>query len=75
MKCALITGGSRGIGRAICVKMAELGYYVIINYKGNEAAAMETLDAVRAKGSDGELLQFNVGNNEEVQAVLGGCRQ
>jgi 3-oxoacyl-[acyl-carrier protein] reductase len=52
--------------------MAELGYYVIINYKGNEAAANETLEAVRAKGSDGELLQFNVGNNEEVQAVLGG---
>lgn len=72
MKCALITGGSRGIGRAICVKMAELGYYVIVNYKGNEAAALETLEAVRAKGSDGELLQFNVGNNEEVQAVLGG---
>lgn len=72
MKCALITGGSRGIGRAICVKMAELGYYVIINYKGNEAAAQETLEAVRAKGSDGELLQFNVGNNEEVTAVLGG---
>ena len=71
MKCALITGGSRGIGRAICVKMAELGYYVLINYKGNEAAANETLEAVRAKGSDGELLQFNVGNNEEVQAVLG----
>lgn len=72
MKCALITGGSRGIGRAICVKMAELGYYVIVNYKGNEVAANETLAAVRAKGSDGELLQFNVGNNEEVQAVLGG---
>ncbi|TWW00899.1 3-oxoacyl-ACP reductase FabG [Chitinophaga pinensis] len=71
MKCALITGGSRGIGRAICVKMAELGYYVLINYKGNEAAANETLEAVRAKGSDGELLQFNVGNNEEVVAVLG----
>lgn len=71
MKCALITGGSRGIGRAICVKMAELGYYVIVNYKGNEAAASETLEAVRAKGSDGELLQFNVGNNEEVQAILG----
>jgi 3-oxoacyl-[acyl-carrier protein] reductase len=52
--------------------MAELGYYVIINYKGNEAAAQETLEAVRAKGSDGELLQFNVGNNEEVTAVLGG---
>jgi 3-oxoacyl-[acyl-carrier protein] reductase len=51
--------------------MAELGYYVLINYKGNEAAANETLEAVRAKGSDGELLQFNVGNNEEVIAVLG----
>jgi 3-oxoacyl-[acyl-carrier protein] reductase len=72
MKCALITGGSRGIGRAICVKMAELGYYVLINYKGNEVAANETLEAVRAKGSDGEILRFDVGNEEEVLAVLGG---
>ena len=71
MKCALITGGSRGIGRAICIKMAELGYYVLINYKGNEAAANETLEAVRAKGSDGEILKFDVGNEEEVLAVLG----
>lgn len=71
MKCALITGGSRGIGRAICIKMAELGYYILINYKSNLAAANETLEAVRAKGSDGELLQFDVGNEQEVQAVLG----
>jgi 3-oxoacyl-[acyl-carrier protein] reductase len=72
MKCALVTGGSRGIGRAVCIKMAELGYHVVINYKGNKAAANETLEAVRAKGSDGELLQFNVGDAEEVQRVLGG---
>lgn len=72
MKCALITGGSRGIGRAICVKMAELGYHVLINYKGNEAAALDTLEAVKAKGSSGELLQFNVGDAAEVQQVLGG---
>jgi len=71
MKCALITGGSRGIGRAICVKMAEMGYYVIVNYKGNEAAARETLEAVRAKGSDGEILQFDVADEQEVLAVLG----
>lgn len=71
MNCALVTGGSRGIGRAICIKMAELGYHVIINFKGNTVAAQETLDAVRAKGSDGELLQFDVGNEAEVQAVLG----
>lgn len=72
MKCALVTGGSRGIGRAICLKMAAAGYYVLINYKGNEAAANETLEAVRAAGSDGELLQFNVGDEAEVQTVLGG---
>ena len=71
MKCALITGGSRGIGKAICVKMAEQGYYVIINYKGNEAAALETLEAVKAKGSDGEIMKFDVGDEAEVQAVLG----
>jgi len=72
MKCALVTGGSRGIGRAICLKMAAAGYYVLINYKGNEGAANETLEAVRAAGSDGALLQFNVGDEAEVQTVLGG---
>ncbi|ASZ11455.1 3-oxoacyl-ACP reductase FabG [Chitinophaga pendula] len=71
MKCALVTGGSRGIGRAISVKLASLGYYVLINYKGNLAAAEEALAAVRAAGSDGELLQFHVGNAVEVQEVLG----
>lgn len=71
MKCALITGGSRGIGRAVCVKLAEQGYHILINYKGNTAAAEETLAAVREKGSDGTLLQFNVGNADEVQNVLG----
>jgi 3-oxoacyl-[acyl-carrier protein] reductase len=71
MKCALITGGSRGIGKAICIKMAEQGYYVMINYKGNEAAALETLEAVRAKGGDGEIMKFDVGDEAEVQAVLG----
>lgn len=71
MKCALVTGGSRGIGRAVCIKMAEAGYHVLINYKGNEAAALETLEAVKAKGSTGELIPFNVGDAAEVQQVLG----
>ena len=71
MKCALVTGGSRGIGRAVCIKMAEAGYHVLINYKGNEAAAQETLEAVKAKGSTGELMPFNVGDAAEVQQVLG----
>jgi 3-oxoacyl-[acyl-carrier protein] reductase len=72
MKCVLVTGGSRGIGRAICLKMASLGYYILINYKGNEAAALETLAQVKALGSEGELLQFDVKDKEQVKNVLGG---
>ncbi|WP_343306042.1 3-oxoacyl-ACP reductase FabG [Chitinophaga niabensis] len=72
MKFALITGGSRGIGRAVCIKLAEQGYNILINYKGNTAAAEETLAAVKAKGVEGELLKFDVGNFDEVQTVLGG---
>src|SRR5688572_13782752 len=70
-KCALITGGSRGIGRAVCIKLAEQGYHILINYKGNTAAAQETLAAVEAKGAGGTLLQFDVGKEDEVQNVLG----
>lgn len=72
MKCALVTGGSRGIGRSVCYKMAEMGYYVIVNYKSNEAAANETLQTIKDKGGDGELLQFDVAVKEEIQSALGG---
>lgn len=72
MNCALVTGGSRGIGKAICIKLATMGYYVLINYKGNQVKAEETLAEVRAAGSDGELLQFDVANREEVQTALNG---
>ncbi|WCT12188.1 3-oxoacyl-ACP reductase FabG [Mucilaginibacter jinjuensis] len=71
MKCALITGGSRGIGRAICLKMAALGYYVLINYKSNTAEAEETLRLIKDNNGDGELLPFDVSAKEQVQQVLG----
>lgn len=71
MKCALVTGGSRGIGRAICYKMAEMGYYVLVNYKGNITAANETLDIIKANGGNGELLQFNVADKADIQQQLG----
>ncbi len=71
MRCALITGGSRGIGRAVCIKMAELGYHVVINYKGNESEANKTLEQVQSMGATGELLRFDVSDKEEVQQVLG----
>ncbi|MHA4847848.1 3-oxoacyl-ACP reductase FabG [Flavitalea antarctica] len=72
MKCALVTGGSRGIGRAVCLKMAEMGYHVIINYKGNEEQAKITLGQVQEKCGTAELLRFNVGDKDEINAVLGG---
>ncbi len=71
MKCALVTGGSRGIGRAVCLKMAEMGYYVLVNYKSNAAAAEETLSQVRAGGGEGELLPFDVSDKAQVQTSLG----
>lgn len=70
MKCALVTGGSRGIGRAICLKMAAMGYHVLVNYKGNVEAAMETLSQIQSSGAEGSLMQFDVANREEVQSIL-----
>lgn len=71
MKYALVTGGSRGIGRAICLSLAESGYNLLINYKSNIAEAEKTLALVREKGSDGEILKFDVGNGAEIEKVLG----
>ncbi len=71
MKCAIVTGGSRGIGRAICIKLAEeKNYHLLINYASNETAAKETLAKVEELGATGEILKFDVGNTEETQAVL-----
>jgi 3-oxoacyl-[acyl-carrier protein] reductase len=72
MKCALITGGSRGIGKAICIKMASLGYYVLINYKSNLEEANNTLSQIVLADGKGELLQFDVSDKEQIKQVLGG---
>jgi len=72
MKCALVTGGSRGIGRAICLKMASMGYFVLINYKKNQEEADKTLSAIQESGGEGELLAFDVSRKEEIQQTLGG---
>lgn len=71
MKYALVTGGSRGIGRAICMQLAEMGYTILINYTSNAAEAENTLKLVREKGSDGELMKFDVSNQAEVESTLG----
>ncbi|OJY87166.1 MAG: beta-ketoacyl-ACP reductase [Sphingobacteriales bacterium 40-81] len=71
MKCALVTGGSRGIGRAVCVKLAGMGYYVLVNYKGNQAEAEITLELIKEKGGDGILMKFDVSDRVQVSEILG----
>ena len=71
IKYALVTGGSRGIGSAICVQLAkDSTYKIIINYRGNKEAALDTLSQVEALGAKAELLQFDVANSEEVATAL-----
>ena len=72
MKYALVTGGSRGIGRAVCLQLADMGYPVLINYASNREAAEETKRLAEAKGVVAELLPFNVANVEEVDNALNG---
>ena len=70
MKYALITGGSRGIGKAVCLKLADMGFNVIINYVSNEGEAQKTLEEVRSAGGDGELMKFNVTDREACAAAI-----
>lgn len=67
---ALVTGGSRGIGRAIAVELSQVGYRVIITYKGNDAAAEETLTLIRGKGGQGEAVRFDVADTADATAKM-----
>lgn len=71
MKYALVTGGSRGIGRAICVRLAGLGYHVLINFQSRATEAAETLSQVEAAGGSGTLLPFDVSDPVAVDRALG----
>ena len=70
MKYALITGGSRGIGKAISLKLAEMGYYVLINFRTNIKEAEITLGLIEDAGGSGELMQFDVSKQDEVEKAL-----
>lgn len=67
---ALVTGGSRGIGRAICEKLAEEGFHILINYRSDDAAAAETLQRVKELGAEATLLRFDVADREATQEAL-----
>ena len=70
MKYALVTGGSRGLGRAVCLKLAAQGLPVIINYQSNAAAAEAVKAEIESAGGTAELMPFNVGKEEEVDKAF-----
>lgn len=72
---ALVTGGSRGIGRAIAVRLAEAGARVAINYVRNTAAAEETAELIRKAGSEALILRANVGRHDKIETMFTNLRE
>jgi|LakMenEpi03Aug12_release.lakeMendotaPanAssembly.Ray.scaffolds.fasta_scaffold49246_4 3-oxoacyl-[acyl-carrier protein] reductase len=70
VKYAIVTGGSRGIGKAIALNLASEGYHVLINYQSNETAANETIDEIKNNGGTATKLKFDVANTEQTESVL-----
>lgn len=70
-KCALITGGSRGIGRAICIQLAkDSDYHILVNFHSNKEEALNTLQEIEDQGGSGEILKFDVADSEQVKSTL-----
>ena len=69
-KVAIVTGASRGIGRAISMELARSGYHVIINYRSDEKGAIETRERIKQEGGDGTIMQFDVADHTAAQAAI-----
>lgn len=70
MEYALVTGGSRGIGKAICLRLADMGFNIIINYTSNDEEAQKTQELIKAKGVEAQLMKFDVSKQEDVDAHI-----
>jgi len=70
MRIALVTGASRGIGRAIALKLASMNFHVLINYNANQQKAEDVKQEILQTNGSAELLQFDISNTEEVNKAL-----
>ena len=71
MKFALVTGSSRGIGKAIAIKLGSMGYNILLNYQSNESEAMLTKQEIEEMGREVTLLKFDVADKQQIDEVLG----
>jgi len=69
-RVALVTGASRGIGRAIALALGQAGAYVVLNYRGNQNAAEESLASITAQGGRGELSRFDIAAERQVDEAV-----
>ncbi len=69
-KVAIVTGASRGIGRAIAAELARDGYYLVMNYRSNDRAAAEALDLIQKAGGRGEIMKFDVADSAAAGAAM-----
>lgn len=69
-KVAVVTGASRGIGRAVAIELGKVGAKVVVNYSGSEAKALEVVDEIKGLGTDAIAVQANVAESDSVQAMI-----
>lgn len=72
MKYAIVTGGSRGIGKAIALKLSTLGYHILLNYQSNDIEASKTKNEIESAGGEATLLKFDVSDKLAVESKLTG---
>ena len=74
-RVAVVTGGSRGIGRAIALRLAARGARLVINYRSDEAAAREVVDQIAAQGGQAMAVQADVSDGKEAQALIDAAKE